>query len=84
MTKETSWYVRKLERSARRCEKKADKIDGKIEALKQKHQDGKISRAKLQQKSQDLESKIRVLRSITQTARGKIGKERRRMAEDSA
>lgn len=81
MSQPSSYYIRKLERSAKRAEKKIEKYRAKIEKTKQKHADGKITRAKLAKKTQGYEQQIRALRARLQTARGKIGKERRRIEE---
>lgn len=81
MAQKSSYYIRKLERAAARADKKIEKYRQKIEKAKEKHSAGKITRAKLAKKTQGYEQQIRALRARLQTARGKIGKERRRLDE---
>jgi uncharacterized protein YceH (UPF0502 family) len=83
VTQASNWYIRRLEKGVGKREKKIVKLRAKIEEFHQKHESGKITRAKYQMKKADLESKIRVLAARVSTYKGAIGKERRKLEEDA-
>lgn len=79
MTQQSNWYIRRLEKGVAKREKKITKLRAKIEDYEQRHETGKITRAKYEMKKAEIESKIRVLAARVSTYRGAIGKERRKL-----
>lgn len=83
MTQASNWYIRRLEKGVAKREKKIVKLRAKIEAYERKHDVGKITRAKYEMKKAEFESKIRVMAARVSTFRGAIGKERRKLEQES-
>ena len=81
---DSNWYIRRLHKAVRRRERRVEKIQAKIERAKQRHANGKVTRATLQRKSMNYEARIRALKARIQLYRGAIGKERRRLEEIGA
>ncbi len=79
MTQQSNWYIRRLEKGVVKREKQITKLRAKIETFEQRHEAGKITRAKYEIKKAQIESKIRVLAARVSTYRGAIGKERRKL-----
>jgi septal ring factor EnvC (AmiA/AmiB activator) len=84
MAKESTFFIRRLERGIKRREKRVAKVTAKLEKDKAKLEAGKLTRAQFQKKLQEHDTKIRVLKARIQTFKGAIGKERRRLETGEA
>jgi Skp family chaperone for outer membrane proteins len=76
---ESNWTIRRFEKQVAKRERKIQGLRDKMVAYEVKHREGKLTRAKLEQKKQHIEAKVRALSARVNTLRGKIGIERRRL-----